>query len=188
MKRAYVGPFVRRQFDKSFAGTKLLDCSPEQFEQAVNELLSSGHVLTDGYAPFCKHIFACNWTSARQGALAITAENAKFLRSGYKSRTPQELPVLERWFEGVEVPVAGWLDIILYTAEQIRVEGDDVPEGYDCEVLAILGLDRPEEPPMPPITAMRNALGTSEGGSGLPLDREYYAKCVDYWSRYATVL
>jgi hypothetical protein len=41
-----------------------------------------------------------------------------FCRSGYKARTPQELPVLVRWFDrdgSVEIPDATVLDLILYS-------------------------------------------------------------------------
>jgi len=41
---------------------------------------------------------------------------------------------------------------------------------------------------MTPITAMRNALGIDEGGSGVPLDKDKYFKCVDYWKKHASVL
>jgi hypothetical protein len=32
---------------------------------------------------------------------------------------------------------------------------------------------------------MRNALGVAEGGSGVPLDRDAYARSVEFWSRHA---
>ena len=40
---------------------------------------------------------------------------------------------------------------------------------------------------MKPETIIRNALGVSEGGSGVPLDKEKYLKSVDFWSKNATV-
>jgi hypothetical protein len=36
-----------------------------------------------------------------------------------------------------------------------------------------------------PITMMRNALGVDEGGSGVRIDREAYAKSVAFWERHA---
>jgi len=41
------------------------------------------------------------------------------------------------------------------------------------------------EEPMPPVTMMRNALGVSEGGSGVPLDREAYRRSVEFWENHA---
>jgi hypothetical protein len=40
---------------------------------------------------------------------------------------------------------------------------------------------------MSPITMMRNCLGKEHGGSGVPLDREEYAKSVEFWSKYAAI-
>ena len=41
------------------------------------------------------------------------------------------------------------------------------------------------ETPMTPATAMRNALGREEGGSGVPLDRVAYERAVAYWDAHA---
>ena len=43
------------------------------------------------------------------------------------------------------------------------------------------------EQPMTPITMMRNALGKSEGGSGVPLNREQYDASVKFWSEHVNV-
>lgn len=40
---------------------------------------------------------------------------------------------------------------------------------------------------MTPITAMRNALGKEEGGSGVKLDRDEYMKAYEYWNTHATI-
>ena len=37
-----------------------------------------------------------------------------------------ELPVLVRWFEGLEPPVAAYLIVILYDREQLAKEGTDI--------------------------------------------------------------
>lgn len=54
--------------------------------------------MVDGYAPFCKHVFVPNFTSASVNALAITAENEGLLKSAYSKRRPDELAVLTRCF------------------------------------------------------------------------------------------
>jgi hypothetical protein len=36
-----------------------------------------------------------------------------------------------------------------------------------------------------PITMMRNALGVEEGGSGVPIDRDAYARSVAFWEKNA---
>jgi hypothetical protein len=123
-----VGTFVRQQFDKDFAGTKILDRLPERFEDEANERISSGtFVLVDGYAPFCKHAFLRNWTNARQGEMVITEVNVRFLRSGYKARTPEELPVLERWWRGLKPPELSGSTSSFTRASNARWRGSRFP-------------------------------------------------------------
>lgn len=45
---------------------------------------------------------------------------------------------------------------------------------YDYGIVSVKFEDEMKETPMDPITMMRNALGKSEGGSGVPLNREKY--------------
>ena len=88
--------------------------------------------MKEGYAPFCKHLFVENFTEALSGALKITKDNERFLRSGYEARTEYELPVLTRWFDrellerelGFSANRAAYLDIILYSKEQIQAENE----------------------------------------------------------------
>lgn len=58
---------------------------------------------------------------------------------------------------------------------------------YDWGIVSIKAQGIDSEIPMEPITAMRNALGKDQGGSGVPLDTEYYKKCVDFWNKHALV-
>lgn len=140
-----------------------------------------------GYADFCKLVILKNWTNAHVGAMAITQENEKFLKSGYKSRNEHEFAVLSRWFEGVDSPRAEYLCIVLYSRDQLEKEGTFIPENCEYGIVAILGQIDPIEEPMLPITMMRNALGVAEGGSGVPLDKEAYQKFVEFWQTHATV-
>jgi len=158
--------------------------------------------LKEGYAPFCKHLFVPNvlsndggfWSDVNVGALTITEENAHLLRSGYEARTPKELPVLSRWFpldSAGKLPTATWLDIILYSREQIDKEnaamnnesGSRAPWG----IVSIKGQDVDFELPMQPITVMRNALGAEHGGSGVELKREKYIEAFEYWKDHAVI-
>ena len=94
-------------------------------------------------------------------------------------------------------PIAKYLDLILYSREQIEKEnaamgkepsteedGDAAPWG----IVSVKAQDLDRELPMTPITAMRNALGKDQGGSGVPLDREAYMEAVEYWKHHATVV
>ena len=83
-------------------------------------------MLRDGYAPFCKHIFVPNFTPALTYYTAITPDNEHLLKSEYKQRRPEELAVLTRYFRSgdIQKTQAKWLDIILYSKEQIKLEDE----------------------------------------------------------------
>ncbi len=175
-------PFARsRLFPKSSRRNTIQDSTPEAFEQYLN--VHEPLQVLDGYASFCKLYVYRNWTDTRCLTVPITDDNRHRLRSAYEARTSGELPVLVRWFEGVEAPVANYLVVILYSREQMQKEN----EGIDADwgVVGCLATAEPEEIPMAPITMMRNALGVEEGGSGVPLDREAYRRSVEFWERNA---
>src|SRR5690606_36629947 len=135
--------------------------------------------VLDGYAPFCKLHVHRNWTSTRCLTVPVTDANRHLLRTAYEARTREELPVLVRWFEGVEPPVADYLVVILYSREQLAKEGSPI-EG-DWGVVGCLYAREPEEIPMAPVTMMRNALGVEGGGSCVRLYREPYRWSVKLW-------
>lgn len=191
-------PFVFKQFDDTqYAGTKI-DWDKSSFESKVNELFESGaHPLQDGYAPFCKHLFVPNFLGdgIKVPYLEITSENESKLRSGYESRREEELAVLTRWFPAETAPepaVATFLDIILYSRDQIRKEAaamgrEDEPTNAPWGIISVKAQSVDYELPMQPITMMRNALGADEGGSGVGLKRDEYAKSVAFWSKHAPI-
>ena len=140
--------------------------------------------MLDGYAPFCKLHVHRNFTPTRCLTVPITDANRHQLRTAYEARTKDELPVLVRWFEGLDdVPVANYLIVILYSREQLAKEGEAIKA--DWGVVGCLYTAEPEELPMAPITLMRNALGVEEGGSGVALDREAYRRAVTFWEQNA---
>ncbi|MCG6884161.1 MAG: DUF3228 family protein [Silicimonas sp.] len=171
------------------ASTRVLGLSPDDLTAQCNV---SDRPLADGYAPFCKHLFLPNDSETRAAFAPITDETRPFLRSGYLARRQGERAVLERWIEGMEAPRAIWLDVILYSHDQLLAEARDYPGEQrvpDCEwgIVSIIGTLEPVEPPMPPITQMRNALGREEGGSGVPIDVEAYDRAVAFWEHHAAV-
>lgn len=157
------------------------DIDADGFERHLNA--QPPLAVLDGYAPFCKLHVHRNWTSTRCMALPITDANRHLLRSDYEARSDAELPVLVRWFEGVEPPVAAYLLPILYSRAQLAKEGS--PVDADWGVVGCLYTMAPEELPMAPITLLRNALGVEEGGSGVPLDRDAYRRSVAFWRAHA---
>lgn len=175
-------PFARaRLFPKNGRRNTILDATPEDFERHLNA--HAPLQVLDGYAPFCKLHVHRNWTSTRCLTVPITADNRHLLRSAYEARTRAELPVLVRWFEGVEPPVADYLVVIVYSREQMAKEGEAITAEWG--IVGCLATAEPEEIPMAPITMMRNALGIDEGGSGVPLDRAAYRRSVEFWERNA---
>ncbi|HET6397081.1 MAG TPA: DUF3228 family protein [Pseudoxanthomonas sp.] len=175
-------PFARtRLFPRDRRITAIQDCTAEEFERRLND--EPPLRVLPGYAPFCRLHVHRNWTSTRCSVVAIDEGNRHRLRTAYEARSREELPVLVRWFEGVEPPVARYLVPILYSREQMAREG--TPIDADWGVVGCLYTLEPEEIPMAPITMMRNALGVEEGGSGVPLDREAYRRSVAFWERHA---
>lgn len=170
-----------RLFPRTPRRNTIQDCTPEAFERHLNEM--PPYKVLDGYAPFCKLHVHRNWTSTRCIAMPITAENQNQLHSAYEARSSDELPVLVRWFEGIEPPVAEYLIAILYSREQLTKEGTTV--SGDWGVVGCLYTSVPEEMPMAPITMMRNALGVEQGGSGVPLDQKAYRRSVAFWDAHA---
>ena len=127
----FLDDFAMRQWDDpNYGGTKI-DFDKAAFVARVHDAHASGEApLVDGYAPFCKHVFVRNFVpGTKVGAVEITPDNEHLLRSGYSARSDAELPVLTRWFpqEKIDVPDATWLDVILYSREQLELERAAVP-------------------------------------------------------------
>lgn len=171
----------KRLFPQDGRPTAILDVTPEAFVRHLN--VEPPLAVLDGYAPFCKLHVHANWTRTRCSVIAITDANRGRLRSAYEARTRDELPVLVRWFEGIEPPPAKFLLPILYDRVQLAKEG--TPIDADWGIVGCLYTLEPEEIPMAPITMMRNALGVDEGGSGVALDHARYRRSVDFWERHA---
>jgi len=198
-------PFAARNFvepgQKAGEGRAFIEFSKEDFVARVNavyeERAAAGEdPLKPGYAPFCKHIFVPNFVPGLpDAALPVTEEVASLVRSEYVARTEKELPVLTRWFPKAlvsdRVPEAKFLDVILYSREQIRKENEAMGEDSDSDapwgIVSVKPQSIDSEIPMEPITMMRNAMGVEYGGSGVPMVREEYQKSVDFWSKHAAV-
>ncbi|HQW82607.1 MAG TPA: DUF3228 family protein [Pseudomonadota bacterium] len=170
-----------RLFPREPRRNTIQDISADEFERYLNahEPLR----VVDGYASFCKLHVHRNWTSTRCLTVPINDANRHLLRSDYEARSSTELPVLVRWFEGIEPPVADYLVAILYSREQIAKEGTSIVA--DWGIVGCMYTSEPEETPMAPITMLRNALGVDEGGSGVPIDRDAYQRSVEFWRSHA---
>jgi hypothetical protein len=185
--------FARRHFDSDFKGTKI-NIPEDAFLGKLHIRRQSNHriLVEPGYADFCVVITTENFADILTGSMEITNENYHLLRSGYKARTEYELPVLSRWFElPLDPPVAKNISIVLYSKEQIekeeRVRNKDFVFESDWGIVSVMGHNNYQVEPMSPITMMRNALGIEEGGSGVVLNKNDYAKSVEYWSAHAII-
>jgi hypothetical protein len=174
--------FARKRLFPTNRLDKIQGVSADEFEQYINQ--NEPQESLDGYAPFCKLLVYPNWTDTRVMAVAISDENRHLLRSRYEARTKKELPVLARWFEGIEPPKAGYLLVIVYSKEQMHIEGDMIDA--DWGVVGVLPTEDAKETPLAPITIMRNSLGVDEGGSGVPIDRKAYRDAAEFWNNHAT--
>ena len=92
----------------------------------------------------------------------------------------------------LKASVAKYLDIILYSYDQVQAENEAMktidPHKdllYDYAIVSVKPQDVNYELPMQPITIMRNALGKEYGGSSAPLDPEKYNQSVQYWQKNA---
>lgn len=180
--RIVMTEFARpRLFPREARRNTIQDITAGEFERYLND--HPALRVLEGYAPFCRLHVHRNWTSTRCLTLPITEANRHLLRTAYEARNSSELPVLVRWFEGVEVPIADYLIAILYSREQLEKEGS--PIEADWGIVGCMYTSEPSEIPMAPITMMRNALGIGEGGSGVALNQDAYRLSVDYWSRHA---
>ena len=148
-----------------------------------------------------------DFSDARVNVLPITEDNEHCLRTTYEARNAKELPVLTRFFDRKKLldggkdesdafPIAKYIDLILYSREQINKENEAMGKTNDGEpgesapwgIVSIKAQDVDHELPMTPITMMRNALGKDQGGSGVDLDRESYMEAHNYWKDHANVL
>ena len=198
-KELILDQFSFRSFDKARTNN-YINMDKEEFLKNVNELYKSESMLVDGYAPFCKHLFVPNFVKGLKSChIEITPETEKLIISKYDSRQKNELPVLIRYIDlnsvdKEKIPDAKYLDLILYSKEQILSEMGEMKfeekeiealkkKDFDWGIISIKPLNVDHEIPFVPMTIMRNALGKNEGGSGVPIDRKKYMDGVEFWSK-----
>lgn len=93
-----------------------------------------------------------------------------------------------------ELKPAKYLDIILYSKEQISLENSSMGNedinreiDYDYGVIWVKPQNCDYEQPMDPITIMRNSLGKEFGGSGVDLDKGKYKESVEFWEKHVFI-
>ena len=198
-KQLILDSFIYRAFDKTKT-KNYIDMPMDEFTTKLNSLYTSTSQLKPGYAPFCKHIFIENFiTGFKPRYLPINETTEKLIKTCYDSRQANELPVLTRYIpiesiDYAKIPDAKYIDIILYSKEQIVNEKIAMKESkeeiekvkaidFDYGVIGIKPQDVDYELPMLPITMMRNAVGIDQGGSGVKLENEKYMESVRFWEK-----
>ena len=183
--------FAKRQYKEDFGGTKV---TPEIVEDLI-QMAEKPVAEFPGYADFCKILAISN--RKEDGSILFDSlkcltvnkkdalEKGAVLHTSYEARNENELPVLVEWISGIETPAAEFIHLILYSREQMEKEDD--PVEADWAIVSIGTASTVEVEPMRPITAMRNALGVEEGGSGVAIDREAYLKSASYWNENAMI-
>lgn len=198
-----IDAFCARQFIKSDdPAAGVVECEPEQFlkkclEYVAEQKAAGADYLVDGYAPFCKHIFVPNFTTTKPCYVELTSDVEPFVKTSYAARTEKELPVLNRFIRASDLPAgsiapAKFLDLILYSRAQIIEEnkamGTVSEDTAEWGIVSVKAQNHGHETPMQPITMMRNALGTDQGGSGIPLKIDLYRQSTDFWSKHISLM
>lgn len=192
--------FAHRQWEEGFAGTRITNFSKSEFlAEVVKQIEAQGgfeECSIEGYAPFCRHIHIPNIIKAKIAYIKITKELEPLIRTGYRARREDELPVLCRWIEAKdipgELPEAEFLDLIFYSREQIIKESQAMnlqiqPGDWKWGLIAIKARESGSETPMQPITAMRNALGVEYGGSSKSIDPVKYRLAAEFWDQHVSI-
>jgi hypothetical protein len=189
-----VTEFAKRHLKPDFGGTRLTSDQMKLCRSITEDLLNVG-ASKEGYAPFCRtvSVHSSQIPDVLSPVVRINEYNEHYLRTEYRARAENELPVLVRYFTNEEVrrSPAHHLNVILYSREQLEAEDKATGQSDFLDaawgIVAVNAEPSEVDSPMPPITMMRNALGKAEGGSGFPLDHNKYLEAVRYWSTHAQV-
>ncbi len=183
--------FCKRQYSNSYSGNHL---NPDKVKKLI-ELAQNPYKIVPGYSDFSCLAVIKNKQKENSflfpefKALVIKKEKAfaagAKLETAYKARNKNELAVLTEWVTGIEAETAPWIHLILYSKEQLAKEKDEIKSDWGL-VSVSSSLSETLEP-MLPITAMRNALGVKEGGSGFALDHKTYQESVKFWSKHIKI-
>lgn len=160
--------------------------------EAIKEALGGATIL-DTPSSFCKYAFLKPEDigfHGRANVAEITDRNRHQLISEYTTRDNEiveELPYLHRYFpkEKVDASTCKCIAVVLYDREQLCKEEIFINENYGivtAQAEPTWGIS-----PMTPTTIVRNAIGMGYGGNGNPINRDYYAEAVGFWSKWAIV-
>lgn len=188
--------FAQRQWRDQFPGTKIIGITAEELTAKATEFASSllgQYDLAKGQTDSVIHLFLENETATRCEYAPISTENKNLLNSEYIQPTFRHIPLLERWFEGCEAPVAKYLDVVLYSRSRMEemysetsLAHPDIPNA-DWSIVSISGELYRKTHPKNPEKLLHNHLNNDLGGNGEPLDITEYTEAVSFWNDHAMI-
>ena len=173
-------------FDPSRSGTTVTGIEADEFMIQINHRVGlAGTIIevSDEYPEICRHLFIRNdFTTTLQGVVRVldkTPVVSEMTTRGGREDLEEAYKAYWVEAENVEVPMAEFLDVILYSREHLRHEGISI-EG-DWGVVAVLGVPTCEQTPPTRVTLERNSAGTGAGGNGLTATDSMLSKSDAYW-------
>ena len=185
-----ISHFAKKQYNKNFKGLSL---SQEDIKKILHLIRTKGKI-SNGYANFCKIVSFKNLNKGKyhfshffhNTISKVEAKNQKgIFFTDYESRQEDELPVLTEWVENIKTQTSPFINLILYSREQMIKENENHKE--DWLIVSFKTSLTYEVEPMKPITAFRNALGIEQGGSGSPINKKEYLKSVYFWENHISI-
>lgn len=195
-KTAEFTNFSLKHFDPKTAGTYIPEKFKSELEHMINKSLNE-FTLESPLGDFCIYVPIDNIFNVQLPTAKISRIKNRWINTSYVARQSHELPVLTRsadvpfWFKTER---ANYIVAVLYSRKQLLNEYNatksNLPENIpfelseDCDygIVTLLASTTMLPDPMPPITAMRNALGKSEGGNGVKLNKDDYNRSVEFWN------
>jgi len=187
MKNYEASQFCMRQVSETFVGTQLtqedMDCVLHYINSNDNaENFIPGYM--DGVIKW--DIPLSLLPGVKSPVMEITDENKSLLVSEYRARREGEIPILCRYFKGMEKGTPINIEAVVYLRSQLEAE-DEECLGVKGDLVVVLANRYSNEGLMDPNTMIRNHLGPEFGGSGHPLDRKDYLQSVEFWNTHALV-
>jgi hypothetical protein len=101
----------------------------------------------------------------------------------FAARRPGEAAFVEVLAGGRKTPAVA-VEVILYSRDLLRAEGEQVPDDVDYQIVSINARTQNEPEPMTPVAMARNFLGLP-GGTKAEYTAEQFAQAIVYWSTHA---
>jgi len=187
MKNYEASQFCMRQVSESFVGTQLTQEEMNIIINYINDNNTAGNFVP-GYMPG-----VIKWDiplfllpEVKSPVMEITDDNKHLLVSEYRARRDGEIPILVRYFKGLEKGKPISIEAVVYLRAQLESEGEECL-GVKGDLVVVLANRHSNEGLMDPNTMIRNHLGPEYGGSGHPLDRKDYLRSVEFWNTHALV-